>query len=184
MKLPKKLNAMVVESLETRLSDVKDCLLIDYAGLDGFQTFELRGRLRKTRCRMKVVKNAVAKVAFDRVGLGSLSGHLKGGSALIYGEGEALLSIAKVVTEWNKDKVRKPLSVKGGLMAGALINAGDLARLAAIPSKQELLAKVAGGVRAPLFQLVGALAGVQRKLVYAVKAVADQRAKAGEATAA
>ncbi len=181
MKLPQKLNAMVVESLASRLADVKDCLLIDYAGMDGTQTFELRNRLRKTRCRMKVVKNAVAKVAFDRAGLGSLTGQLKGGSALLYGEGEALLSISKVVTEWNKDKARKPVTIKGGLMTGAPISAGDVARLAAIPSRQELLAKVAGGVRAPLFQLVGALAGVQRKLVYAVKAVADQRAKAGAA---
>ncbi len=184
MKLPQKLNAMVVESLEARLAGVKDCLLVDHTGLDGAQTFDLRGRLRKTRCRMTVVKNAVAKVAFDHVGLGSLSGQLKGGSALLYGEGEALLSISKVVTEWNKDKARKPVTVKGGLMAGTPIAAGDVARLAAIPPKQELLAKVAGGVRAPLFQLVGALAGVQRKLVYAVKAVADQRAKVGEGVAA
>ena len=184
MKLPQKLNAMVVESLEARLTGVRDCLLIDYSGMDGVQTFALRGRLRKARCRMKVVKNSVAKVTFDRVGLGGLSGQLKGGSALLYGEGEALLSIAKVVTEWNKDKARKPVAVKGGLMAGIPIGVGDVARLAAIPPKQELLARVAGGVRAPLFQLVGALAGVQRKLVYAVKAVADQRVKAGEGVAA
>ena len=184
MKLPHKLNAMVVESLASRLAGVKDCLLIDYAGLDGIQTFALRGRLRESRCRMQVVKNAVAKVAFDRIGLGVLGGQLKGGSALLYGEGDAVLSISKVVTEWNKDKARKPVTVKGGLMAGAQIAAGDVTRLAAIPSRQELLAKVAGGVRAPLSRLVGALADVQRKLVYAVKAVADQRAKVGEGAAA
>lgn len=177
MKLPQKLNAIVVESLEAGLAGVKDCLLIDCAGLDGAQTFTLRGRLRKACCRMRVVKNAVAKVAFGRVGLGSLSGQLKGGSALLYGEGEALLSISKVVTEWNKDKARKPVTVKGGLMAGSPIGAGDVARLAAIPPRQELLARVAGGARAPLSQLVGVLAGVQRKLVYAVKAVADQRTR-------
>lgn len=180
MNLPKKLNEMVVDELGVKLGGVKDCILIDHAGMGGQQTFDLRGRLRKGQCRMQVVKNAVARVTFEKAGLASLKDHLKGSSALLYGkaEGESILAMAKVVTEWNKDKAKKPIQVKAALMAGTAISAKDVERLAAIPPRQELLAKVAGGVQAPLTQLVGALAGVPRKLVYAVKAVADQKAAA------
>ena len=186
MPLPQKLNSLVVDDLEKRLGGLQDCLLIGHDALPGIQTFELRGRLRQAKCRMRVVKNATARVAFDRAGLGTLGGHLQGASALIYGEGkgEAILEISKIVTDWNKDATKKPVTVKAGLMARAPVAAADVARLAAIPPRQVLLTQVARGVQAPLSQMVGALAALPRKLAGTVKAVADKRAAEGQGAAA
>ncbi len=177
MKLPGKLNTLVVVDLEARLKGVQDCILIGHEGMPASQAFEFRGRLRQSKCRMRVVKNAVGRVAFEKVGLASLAPHLKGSSALLYGEGEALLGIAQVVTEWNKDKAKKPVSVKAGLLARALIGPKDVERLAAIPPRQVLLTQMARGVAGPLSRLVGTLSGVHRRLVYGVKAVAEKRSK-------
>ncbi len=177
MKLPKKLNALVVQDLEGRLKGVQDCLVVGYDGMGASQAFELRGRLRQAGCRMRVVKNSLARVAFEKTHLSGLSGHLKGTSAVLYGEGEAILAIAQVVTEWNKDKARKPVIVKAGIMGRSPIAASDVTRLAAIPSRHVLLTRVAREVQGPITSLVCALAGTQRKLVYAVKAVAEKKGK-------
>ena len=181
MKLPNKLNQLVVEDLGRRLGGVQDCLLVGYEAMPGKQTMALRDRLRKSKCRMRVVKNSLARVAFEKAGLSALSPHLKGNSALLYGEGEAILSLAQAVAEWNKDKALKPVVVKAGLMGRAPLTVQDVERLASIPSRQVLLTQVARGVNAPLQKLAGALAAVPRKLAYAVKAVADQKAKGAAA---
>ena len=175
MKLPGKLNALVVSDLEARLRGVKGCLLVGYDGMPGADTAELRSRLRKASCRMRVVKNTLARVALDRSGLGMLSEHLHGTTALLHGEGEAVLTLSKVVAEWNKDKARKPVKVKAGLLDGAVLGSADVERLAAIPSRQVLLTQVARGMAAPMTGLAGALAGIPRKLARAVKAVAESR---------
>ena len=182
MKLPKKLNALVVDDLAARLGGVQDCLLVGYDGMPASQAFDLRAKLKQTRCRMKVIKNSLGKVALERAGLGMLAGHLKGSSAVLYGEGESILEISRVVTDWNKDKAKKPLSVRAGCMARSAIGVRDVEKLASIPSRQVLLTQVARGVAAPLSKLAGTLAANPRKLVYAVKAVAEKRGK--EAVAA
>ena len=178
MKLPQKLNVMLASDLEDSVRGLKDCLLVDHGGLDGMQTFEFRGRLKKLGCRMRVVKNSLAKAAFERAGLGALSGHLKGSSAVLYGKDDVVVSLAKVVSEWNKDKARKPVPVKAGLLAGAPLAPADVERLAAIPPRKELMARLAGGIQAPVTGLACALNGTARKLALALKAVAEQKAQA------
>ena len=163
------------------LSLLSGCLLVGYEAMPGKQTSAFRDRLHKSKCRMRVVKNTLARVAFEKAGLSTLTPHLKGNSALLYGEGEAILPLAQAVAEWNKDKTLKPVVVKAGLMGRAPLTPKDVERLASIPPRQVLLAQVARGVNAPLQQLACALAGVPRKLAYAIKAVADQKAKGAAA---
>lgn len=181
MTLPRKLNLILVDDLEARLKEVRDCVLVGFEGMPGAQAFDFRGRLRARGCRMRVVKNAIGRVVFSRTALSALSGGLQGTSALVYGadgdsgEGEAVLAISQVIAEWNRNKALKPVAVKAGLMDSRTIAAKDVERLAAIPSRLVLLTQVARSVQGPLAGLVGALAGIERKLVHAVKAVAEKR---------
>ncbi len=177
MKLPKKLNTLLVEDLSARLEKAPDCLLVSCDGLPASQAFALRTKLRAGGSKMRVVKNTLARVAFEKAGLQALTPQLGGASAVIYGEGEALLGIAKVVTEWNKDKAVKPLTVKGGIMNRVTIAAKDVERLAAIPARPVLMAQLAGAIQGPVRSIASGLAGVSRKLAVAVNAVAEQKAK-------
>lgn len=178
MKLPRKLNALVVEDLELRLRGTQDCLLVGTDGMPASQAYALRAALGKARCRMKVVKNSLARVAFGKAGLSGLSEHLKGTSAVLTGEGEAILAMAKVVTEWNADKAKKPVTVKAGLMGRAPIQPQDVARLAAIPSRQVLMGKLAGGIQSPVTRIAGGISGVARKLAATLQAVSERKAAA------
>ncbi len=186
MKLPKKLNTLLVDDLGTRLEKVQDCLLVGCDGLPASQAFALRTKLRAGGSRMRVVKNTLARVAFDKAGLKTLIPQLGGASAVLYGNdgaADAILAISKVVTEWNKDKAVKPLTVKGGVMGRVAIAAKDVERLASIPAKPVLMAQLAGAINGPARSIAGGVAGVSRKLAVALNAVAEQKQKAGAAAA-
>ena len=183
MKLPKKLNTLLVDDLSARLGKVQDCLLVGCDGMSASQSFALRAKLRQGGGRMRVVKNTLARVAFEKAGLQVLIPQIGGTSAVIYGEGEAILGIAKTVSDWNKDKAVKPLAVKGGVMGRLPLAAADVERLAAIPAKPVLMAQLAGAIQAPVTRIAGGVAGVSRKLAVALKAVAEQKAAAQGAAA-
>ena len=186
MKLPKKLNTLLVDDLSARLEKAQDCLLVSCDGMNASQAFALRTRLRQSGSRMRVVKNTLARVAFEKAGLQVLTSQLGGTSAVLYGDNgsaEAILGIAKTVSEWNKDKAVKPLAVKGGVMGRLPLAAADVERLAAIPAKPVLMAQLAGAIQAPVTRIAGGVAGVSRKLAVALKAVAEQKAAAQGAAA-
>jgi large subunit ribosomal protein L10 len=73
--------------------------------------------------------------------------------------------------------------VKGGLLDGKLVSAGDLAALADLPPREILLARVAGAISAPLSQLASLLEALPRNLAYGLSALADKRREAGGADA-
>ena len=178
MKLPKKLNTLLVDDLSARLDGVQDCLLVGCDGLPASQAFALRTKLRAGGGKMRVVKNSLARVAFEKAGLQTLTPQLGGTSAVLYGEGEAILGISKAVFEWNKDKAVKSLTLKGGVMGRVAIAAKDVERLASIPARPVLMAQLAGAINGPARAIAGGLAGVSRKLAVALNAVAEQKAKA------
>ena len=69
MKLPKKLNTLMVDDLSARLEKTQYCLLVSCDGLPASQAFALRTKLRAGGGKMRVVKNTLARVAFEKAGL-------------------------------------------------------------------------------------------------------------------
>ncbi len=164
--------AGVLEALRERFSKAESMVLADYRGLDVAEMTELRRKLRESQVEFAVVKNTLAwRVARD-LGLEDLRPHLEGPTAIAFGMKDAVAP-AKGITNFIKDK--KKLEIKAGVLNGKVINLDEVKALAELPSREVLLAKALGCLRAPLAGLATVLQAPLRGFVTAVDALRRER---------
>ena len=120
--------------------------------------------LRNANSEYKVIKNNIIKRALDANGESGLDDLLEGPTALVIGT-EDYLEPSKVIYEYTKD--HDFYKIKGGIIDGKIVSAEEIITLAKLPSRQELMAKLAG-----------ALLGNITKLAVALDAVREQKANA------
>jgi large subunit ribosomal protein L10 len=131
---------------------------------------ELRRRLRKANIEYVVIKNTLALRAVNESGL--VGERLKGPTGLVIGRDA--VGAAKVLTDFAKENDQRP-AVKGGLLAGAAIDAAQVKRLASMPSREQMLAELGAGLQSPLGAFVGALNGLLMTFAGALEALKTQR---------
>jgi large subunit ribosomal protein L10 len=107
-----------------------------------------------------------------------LSPLLVGPTAIAFGNDEA--GTAKAMLDATRPYLRV-VRITGGVLGNKAISADDVTRLAALPPREVLLARLAGGMQAPVGTLAGLLAAPLRNLGYALQQVADQKAAADAA---
>ena len=122
-------------------------LAADYRGLSVKEMAELRGRLRGN-ARMTVVKNTLARRAAEDAGRAAMLPYLAGPTAVVWIEGDPAAA-AKALVEFNKE-FEATVSVKGGLLRGQELDHERFVALSKLPPREELLAKLVGGIAAPL----------------------------------
>ncbi len=162
----------VVESLKEKLQRAQGAVLTDYRGLNVAQMTELRRRLREAGIEYKVVKNTLTWRAAQEIGMLDLESYLKGPTAIAFGYDDPVVP-AKTLSDFSKE--HKELEIKAGILNGAVIDVSKVKELANLPSKDELLAKVAGGIKAPLAGFAFVTSGLLRSLVAVIDAVRTQR---------
>lgn len=152
----------------------------DYRGLTVKQLAELRARLRAADTEYTVVKNTLARRAAGETGREPLLSYLDGPTGLAWVGGDPAVA-AKALSGF-ADEHPDAFGIKGGLLEGADLPADAVARLARLPSREQLLAQLAGGVAAPLTGLAGGLSNLIGGLARTLAALEAQ--KAAEAPAA
>lgn len=165
-----------VEELTATLAGAESIYLADLTGLNVEQVTKLRSQLYAASVECRVVKNTLTRFAVKNAGLPDLGSYLEGPTALVI-SGEPVTP-AKVLVDFGKTNDDKP-HIKGGLLTGALIEAGQVQQLAKLPSREELLARTVGGIAAPISGLVFALSGVLGNMVRVLSAVAAQKESDG-----
>ena len=150
----------------------------DYRGLTVAQLSELRGKLRESGARFRIVKNTLGGIAAERAGRTELSSLLSGPTAVTFC-GDDLVAAAKALAEFAK--THPQLEVRGGLLEASLIDAEGVKALASLPPRDVLIAQVVGTMAAPMTGLVTVLQGTVSGFVRALNQVAQQKAVAGEA---
>ena len=153
-----------VSKLAEKLKEAKIILLTDYRGINVADVTKLRADLRNTNSEYKVIKNNIIKRALDANGESGLDDLLEGPTAIVIGT-EDYLEPSKVI--YNFSKNNEFYKIKGGIIEGKVMTAEEIITLAKLPSRQELLAKLAG-----------ALLGNITKLAVALDQVKDQKANA------
>ncbi len=161
--------AEIAESLKSAQSVV----LAEFKGLSVAQSQKLRGELRKQGVTFHVVKNTLLGKAAQQVGIKGLEPYLTGPTALAVSR-EDLVAPAKVLSGFQR--TNKELTIKGGVLEGLVIDAAQVRDLADLPPRDVLLAKVAGGMQAPLYAMASVLSAPLRNLAYGLDALARQRA--------
>ena len=170
------LKQLMARELAGRLGEVTDYVVVDYTGLKGQETTELRRRLREQAAHMEVVKNSIAERVLKDVGLGDGAVYLDGPSALVTGDIQ-MPALCRLISDLQKDYEEK-FTVRGGLFDGAVLDAAAVERLASIPPMPVLQAQIIGSVYGQLASVAGALQAVSRSLACALEAIRNQKESA------
>ena len=174
MPTPQK-EALVAEIRE-KLEGSAGIIMADYRGLSVKEIQTLRRSLRDAGAETKVYKNSLAMIAVDEAGLpADLKEMLVGPSVFVF-TGADPVAPAKAMTTFAKEHAA--LEIKGGLIEGALVDAKGMAAVAALPSREELVAKMLGTMLNPMSSLVRVLNGPAGAFARVVQAIADQKAAA------
>jgi large subunit ribosomal protein L10 len=170
--MPRPEKTAVVEEIRTKLDGADAAVLTEYRGLSVRALAALRGSLRPANTEYKVFKNRLARRAAEEAGLTDLLPLLEGPVAIAFVHGDAVPA-AKALRDFGR--TNPALVVKGGLLGSNPITAAELAALADIPPREQLLAMLAGGFQAPLTKAAGLFQAFTRNLAYGVRALIDQR---------
>jgi large subunit ribosomal protein L10 len=178
--MAKAVNAALIDTLSRDLKDTDSCVLVGLSGLTVAETVSLRTKLRAQNFRMRVVKNTVASLAFDKGAMKGVGARLSGPSAVIFG-GEGALAIAKLVVAEAKANAKK-IKIHGGYADGEVLDAKGIDTLSKVPGKKELLGMVLAGMFGPVSDFSRSLEGLFTEISGLIEAL--EKKKAPEAPAA
>lgn len=147
-------------------------LLTEYRGLTVAELKKLRRSLAGN-AEYAVVKNTLAAIAAREAGLEALTDDLKGPTALTFVTGEPV-EAAKALRDFAKDNAK--LVVKGGVMDGNVLDAAEVEKLASLESREVLLAKAAGAMKASLSKAAYLFAAPATQVVRTVDALREKQA--------
>ncbi len=168
----------IVADLKESLSESSLALVIDYQGLTVAQITDLRQKLRPSGAVCKVTKNTLMGIAIDGdENWQPLSELLQGSSAFLLVK-EDFSSAIKAYQEFQK--VTKKTELRGGVMEGRLLKETDVKALGDLPSKDQLMAQIAGAINALATKVAVGINEVPSSLARALQAVAEK--EQGEST--
>jgi large subunit ribosomal protein L10 len=155
------------------LRDAKSLVLADLGALKVNDTVELRRKSRQESVAVVSAKKTLLRRALKEAGLADVAERdIRGSVSLLIGSGDEVAP-AKVLEEFRK--THENIAVLGGILEAKWMDAAQVAALAKLPSKEQLIAQVVGTIRAPLSGLVGVLQGNLRGLVNVLNAVKDAK---------
>jgi large subunit ribosomal protein L10 len=173
--MPTEAKEATVAALREELANARTMIVSEYRGLTVREIAEIRRALHKQDVRYRVVKNRLMRIAAaDTVGE-ALSPLLNGPTAIAFGTDEA--ATAKAVLDATRPYT-KVVRITGAILGDRAIDGDAVTRLAALPSREVLLARLAGGMHAPVGTLAGLFAAPLRNLGYALAQVAEQKRQA------
>ena len=172
----------VVAELTERLRTSEALIVTDYRGLKMPQIDELRGRLLEHGARFAVVKNTLTRRAAEAAGADALLALLDGPTAIAFIEADGdPVAVAKALAD--AARTTRVLAVRGGVLEGKPIEAGDVEELAKLPPADILRGQVLGAIIGPLTTVVALVNAPLQDFVGLIDARIEQLA-AGEEPAA
>jgi len=163
----------VVSEVSAQLKDAQAIVLAEYRGLEVADMTDLRKKARNSGVYLRVLKNTLVRRAVAETPFKGLSEKMVG--PLAYGIASDPVKVAKVLHEFAKGNEK--FVIKAGALANQVMSAKDVASLASMPSREELLAKLMGTMKAPIAKFVQTLNEVPGRFVRTVAAVRDQKEK-------
>ena len=150
----------IVADLAEQLKNSPAGVVVNYQGITVDADTKMRKALREAGVKYMVMKNSLTGRACDEVGLGDMKQYLSGMTAIAIGTTDPVAP-AKVLKEY-AEKVES-FQILAGYLDGAVVDAETVNKLADIPSKEVLLAKLLGSIKSPLYNFA-----------YAIQAIIDK----------
>jgi large subunit ribosomal protein L10 len=169
-----------VADLTDKLTRTQLTVVTDYRGLTVAEITDLRKKLRETGAELIVAKNTLALRAAKETGYDNLEPLLSGPTALAFAFDDASKT-AKAINDFNKGP--KKLVIRGGMLGNAVLGANVLEQVASLPTREQVLAQIVGGIAAPVSGVVGVLNAAITNVLYVLQARIDQLQPAEEQAA-
>jgi large subunit ribosomal protein L10 len=163
----------VVAEISAEVAQAQAIVVAEYRGLGVAAMTDLRKQARGSGIYLRVLKNTLARRAVAATPFAGLSEKMVG--PLAYGISSDPVKVAKVLHEFARGNDK--FVIKAGAMANFVMSPKDVASLATMPSREELLARLLGTMQAPIATFVRTLNEVPTKFVRALAAVRDQKEK-------
>ena len=160
----------LVRELKEQIGAAKALYYTDFTGLNVKRMTDLRRKLRKAGVQYVVIKNTLALRAVNESGL--VGERLKGPTGLVMATDP--VAAAKILTDFAKANDQRP-AVKGGMFDGASIDADQVKRLAAMPSREQMLAELGAGLQSPLSAMLGVMNSMLTNFAGALDALKAQK---------
>ena len=161
----------VVAEVAKQIADAQAIVLVENRGLPVGDMTQLRAKARASGVYFRVVKNTLVRRAVAQTPFASLSEKMIG--PLAYGIGRDPVAVAKVLNDFAKGHDK--FVITAGAMPGQVMSAKQVAALASLPSREELLSKLMGTMQAPIAKFVRTLNEVPGKFVRTLAAVRDAK---------
>ena len=172
MALTRETKAELLANYQSDMAGVPHAFLVGFSGITVGQVDDLRRRVRTAGGSYSVVKNRIAKLAFEDSSLGSLSEHLAGPTAIAYSENDPV-GLARTLTEFAKDV--PVIEFKAGLVDGQAVSADAIQEIANMPSREALVAKLLFLLQSPITRLVRGLGDVTPQFLRTLNEIASQK---------
>jgi large subunit ribosomal protein L10 len=169
--MPRPEKVQAVADIRERLDGAQAVFLTEYAGLSVKEQQELRRELKANEAEMRVVKMTLARLAAEDM-TDELTELLLGPTALTFADGDPAAA-AKALKAFAKD--HDVLVIKGGVLGSEFLSPERISALADLPSRDVLLAMVAGAIAAPMTQMAGLLAALPRNAATAFQQLLEKK---------
>lgn len=161
----------VVAEVAKQVAGAQAIVMAENRGMAVADMTKLRAKARASGVYFRVVKNTLVRRAVAETPFATLADKMVG--PLAYGIGPDPVAVAKVLNDFAKGNDK--FVIAGGAMPGQVMSAKEIAALASLPSREELLARLAGTIQAPVAKLVRTLNEVPSKFVRTLAAVRDAK---------
>ena len=169
---PKSKKKEELDELKKDLAEATNMIVAQFQGMTVAQDTELRQKIRATNSSYRVVKNTLARKAAEGTPTQNVANKFEGPTAIAYNASDPV-NLVKALTAYAKTN---PLFVfKAGMVEGRVVSISDFAAIAALPSKEELIAKVLFLINSPAQRVAVALNGVARNLAVVLGQAVEQK---------
>lgn len=167
--------AEIISEVREMIDNSSAVYLTDYTGISVEEIGNIRNEFRKENVRYKVFKNTLFKRALDESGkFDKLANHLVGMTGYVFATEENPVAPAKIIKKYF-DSTQK-LSLKACYIESSYYDGSQLAELASLPTKNEIIAGILGSLQSPASGIVGAINAVMRDLVSVVDQISKKEA--------
>ncbi len=171
MPLTREQKQKIIENLKEKIDKQKSVVFVAIKGVMAKDIFDLRKRLKAADCLLTVAKKTLINIAFKAKNLKIDTEKLEGEVALIFGFKDEI-SPAKIPYQFSLEN--KNLKILGGFYEDKFIEPGIINELAQIPSRENLLARFVGSIKAPVANFVNILQGNIKSLVCVLNNIKPQ----------
>ena len=164
--------AAVVAEVREKFAASNSVIVTEYRGLTVGALANLRGALRPLGAEYKVYKNTLVKIAARDGDMAAVDSMVGGPVAIAFVNGE-VSAVAKALRDFAKENTA--LKLMGAVVNGKAVDAKGVKALADLPSRDVMLAKLAGLLKAPMSNTAYLLSALPRKAAYGLKALVEQK---------